>query len=342
MSFFLVSELTIVGSRQSPRPGGSLVDIAEPPRIVFESSARCPDGRRAEEVLGRVLARTAAPRRGWVVTVRFDAKAPGVLQAEGDIADEAGAAVGHRSFKGRPGGDCSGLASAIGVWASLVLDAEIKRPRPVATEPDAPAPAPDGVAGLAASVPPRETPSLLSSGAGPASAVSVAAPPPAEKLSRREDGRTLEVGAGGFLMSGAGGGVLVGASPFLLFEVTKGVFLRPALAFGESLPATDTVSVVLAATRMDACLRFTGLYTNLHGMDLDLCAGGDLGALSQSGGEAVPYLAFGPSLDLQGELGGDLAVVLRGLGSINALHQDSIHTPQVSGRGELAFSWRLR
>src|SRR5579864_3027934 len=107
-------------------PGRALVDVSEPPRIVFESSARCPDGRRAEAMLNQVLGKARAPGHAWVVTMRFDAPSPGVFHADGDIKDDGGTVVGHRSFVGKPGGDCEGLASAIGVWASLVLDAEMK------------------------------------------------------------------------------------------------------------------------------------------------------------------------------------------------------------------------
>ena len=321
------------------------MDVAEPPRIVFENSARCPDGHRAEELLNQVLGHARAPGHAWVVTLRIDAPAPDVLHAEGDITDDGGAAVGHRAFSGKPGGDCRGLARAIGVWASLVLDSEMKRPRTVAAATADPSPPPghdDGSDAEPSGLPGGKAPSTVVASADGQTSAWPSSPQPGEKPPRREESRALEVGAGGFLMTGTGGGVLLGASPFLLIEVSKGVFLRPALVFGESLPATDSVAVALAATRLDACLRFTGLYTNLHGMQLDVCGGSDVGVLSQQGGGVLPYAAFGPSMDLQGELGGDLAVILRGLVSVNAVEEDTIHMPSWAGRGELAFSWRLR
>ena len=141
-------------------------------------------------------------------------------------------------------------------------------------------------------------------------------------------------------MTGSGGGLLVGATPFLVIEVARGLFLRPAIALGGSL-ASASPAITLAATRLDACMRVAGLYTNLHGMQLDICGGSDVGALDAEG-RLVPYVAFGPSMDLRGELGGDLAVVLRGLVNVNAAHDDTLDTPLWAGRAELAMSWRLR
>ncbi|HZU85683.1 MAG TPA: hypothetical protein VE987_22305, partial [Polyangiaceae bacterium] len=172
---------------------------------------------------------------------------------------------------------------------------------------------------------------------------------PAEKLpadrewsARHEEGRALEIGAGPFLMTGTGAGLMAGGTPFVVIEVTKGVFVRPALLFGRSLPSSGP-DASLAATRLDACLRVAGLYTNRNGMQLDLCGGADVGVLLDAGPTA-PYVAFGPSLDLRGELGGDLAAVLRGLFDVNAVqeHGDLLDTPLWAGRVELAMSWRLR
>jgi hypothetical protein len=321
-----------------------LVDAAEQPRIVFESHARCGDSHRAEQLLRQVLLAARAPGHAWVVGMRIDATTSGVLHGEGAITNDRGVAVGRRVFTGKPG-DCSGLASAVGIWASLVLDAESKRPPAIAaTAPQGDEPA---AAAAAASQLPGGPTDGSSVDAGPVRDASPPAEPtewptpaaPGDRASRREDGRAIEVGAGGFLMTGTGGGVLVGATPFVLVEVAKGVFVRPALAVGQSLPSGDT-AVTWVATRVDACLRVAGLYTNLHGMQLDICGGTDVGVLAA--GRALPYVSFGPSMDLRGELGGDLAVILRGLIGVNAIHEDSLDTPLWAGRGELAMSWRLR
>lgn len=322
------------------------MDVAEPPRIVFESPARCPDGHRAEELFRQLLARARAPGKAWVVTMRIDATSPGVVHGEGEITNDDGAPVGHRVFTGKAG-DCGGLASAVGIWASLVLDAEMTRPHSVAAavtnEQAATARVPGEQSGspAAEASPPDEKQQPPSpSGDPPPGGEWPAGTSPAERTPRREEGRTLELGAGAFLMSGTGGGAVAGATPFLLVEVAKGVFVRPAIALGKTLPSQDPV-VTWAVTRVDGCLRVAGLYTNLQGMQLDLCGGVDAGMVDTAG-KALPYLAFGPSLDLRGELGGDLAVTLRGLFGMNAVHEDSLDTPLWAGRGELALSWRLQ
>lgn len=318
------------------------MDVAEPPRIVFENPRRCADGHHAEQLLKQVLSRARAPGHAWLVTMRVGSGTPGTLEADGEITDDDGTTVGHRVVTGKPG-DCGGLARAIGVWASLVLDAEINRPRPaVAAEGETPATPPSDDKSQSDPAPSRDTKGQPS----PAEAQSAAVwppPPPGEKPTRREDARTIEIGAGGFLMTGvtgAGGDLLVGGTPFVVVEVAKGVFLRPAIELGASVPSAAP-RMTLGATRLDVCMRLAGLYTNLHGMQLDICGGADVGILDADR-RVLPYVDFGPSLDLRGELGGDLAVVLRGLVNINAVHDDVLGTPLWGGRGELAISWRLR
>ncbi len=327
------------------------MDAAEQPRIVFESHSRCADARGAEELLRQVLARSQAPGHAWVVAMRIDTTTPGFLHGEGEITNDQGASVGKRVFTGKAG-DCRGLASAVGIWASLVLDAEVKRAPIVATT--AAAEEQSGTESATPSTTSAGDDTLLGDARAPRPPLGAGAtdgspgssssewPPaalPAEKASRREDGHTLEVGAGGFLMTGSGGGLLFGASPFVFIEVARGIFLRPAIALGETLPSQEPV-VTWAATRLDGCLRITGMYTNLHGMQLDICGGTDVGVIVAS--RAIPYVAIGPSIDLRGELGGDLAVILRGLFGVNAIHDDGLDTPLWAGRGELALSWRLR
>jgi hypothetical protein len=327
--------------------GGESVDAAEPPQIVFESPARCPDGHRAQGLLEQSLARARAPGAGWAVTMRVDAMGPGVLHAEGEIKDDHGAPVGHRVLE-RKASDCSGLARAIGVWATLVLDAEIHRPRNVSRAEEPSPPEADSAAKLGGADATAGT--LRAASTGPDTQTTPAWPVPSaddkldadrESAARRDEGRTIEIGAGAFLMSGTGGGLASGVTPFMLIEVDKGVFLRPALVFAQSLPSSGP-DVSLVATRNDGCWRVTGLYTSRNGMQLDLCGGFDLGFVRAT--KTMPYLGIGPSLDLRGELGGNLAVLLRGLVDVNALQGqgDSLDNPLWAGRVELALSWRLR
>jgi len=146
-------------------------------------------------------------------------------------------------------------------------------------------------------------------------------------------------------MTGTGAGAVAGPTSFADIEVARSVFVRPALLLGESLPFAGP-DVIFLATRLDGCLRVTGLYTSHNGMQLDLCGGTDLGALSV--GRMLPYIAAGPSAGLQGEFGSDFAAALRGLFDVNAVqvhgqsNGETLDTPLWSGRVELALSWRLR
>jgi hypothetical protein len=336
------------------------VDVTEPPRIVFESPAKCADGRRARELLDEALGRARAPGQGWTVTMRIESTARGVLHADGSVTDDHGSPVGHRAFE-RRAADCSGLARAIGVWAGLVLDVEVQRPRnlarsdePVPPEADAAnraelaSPAEATVQTTAASTDTPPTPPWPASTSTEPTEPTEKAAADREWTTKRDEGRAFEVGAGAFLMTGAGGGLVAGLTPFTVIEVARGLFLRPAVLLGESVPSAGP-DVSLLASRFDGCWRVAGLYTSRNGMQLDLCGGADAGALVA--GQTYPYIAFGPSLDLRGELGGDLAVALRGLFDVNAVQphgevnhetHETIDTPLWAGRVELALSWRLR
>jgi hypothetical protein len=350
------------------------LDAAEPPRIVFESPDQCRDSDRAEELLRRTLTPALAPAHGWVVTMRIDRVGTRGLRAEGEITDSAGGPVAHRSISGSSsGGDCGGLARAVGVWAQLVLDAELRRANAAAmAKPEKTGGLGTGVGygeALATSAGPGPSAGTGSpAGTTPSPAVAGAetpgawpAPAPDEKPSPEHDwylhhdeARTLELGAGVFLMTGTGGGALAGPTAFAVVEAGHGVFLRPALAFGQSLtslPPSDIKNSTWAAARFDACLRLPGLYTRHHGMQLDLCGGTDLGFtnVESSSQTTLPYLGVGPSIDLRGELASSLSAVLRLVAGVNLIRQSfadlsgsSEQVPVATGRLELAFSWDLR
>jgi hypothetical protein len=182
-------------------------------------------------------------------------------------------------------------------------------------------------------------------------------------LHHHEDERTLEFGLGPFFMTGTGVDAVLGGTGFVVIEANNGLFLRPSLAVGQSVtsPASSGLDVhaTFAAARFDGCLRLPGLYTQHRGMQLDTCAGADLGFThfsaappadgSPSRGVTMPYVAVGPSLELRGELGGSFATALRGMVGANLIRDGftdasgtRIETPPLSGRIELALSWRLR
>jgi hypothetical protein len=324
------------------------LDSTEPPRIVFENPAKCTDGARAEDVLRRALGAPRESVTGWTVSLKIERTGARAMRAAGEIADNRGAPVANRVLYGT-GPDCAALAQAMGVWASLVLDAEEQRPHTAAAETQPPSP-------------PVATPAGAENDATAGEGVPWPAPEPHEKPSPEHDwylhhektSRALEVGVSGFLMTGtmAGGGAMAGPSPFLFIEVGHGIFLRPSLEFGQSLPSSKP-SATWANSRFDICLRLPGLYSTHRGLQFDMCGGADVGLTLIDAGQTFAFVSVGPSADLRGDLGSNLAVALRFVGGLNLVREsygierpgeqtDHERVPAWSGRIELAFSWSLR
>jgi hypothetical protein len=361
------------------------VDAAEPPRIVFESLASCRASDGAAEVLKRSLAPTLAPGPGWTVSMHVTRVGAISLHAEGEILRDQGIFVARRTIAGGAM-DCGALARAVGVWAALVLDAALQRAgttpsvrvaaatsastAPVAsvdTPSDAqlgrseavPAHAPRAGEARNVTRPESSEPGAPSGAADPAA--SWLAPPVAEPpeqallpLPRHDETRSLELGAGMFLMTGTGGGAVAGPTAFAAIEAAHGLFLRAALAFGESLssvPPSDVSASAWLDARFDTCLRLPGLYSRHHGMQLDVCGGTDLGTttIEAGTGTRLPYWNVGPSFDMRGELGSRLSAVLRVVAGVNVLRDSFVNLsgasetpPLAAARLELAFSWDVR
>jgi hypothetical protein len=334
---------------------GYLQVDAEPPRIVFESPSPCRDADRAEKLLHDALASSRAPGAGWRVTMGVERDAQKHLKATGQIEDGGGASVADRTLDGE-GSDCAGLAKAVGVWASLVLDSRMQAA--AALEQPAPTPPPSPVPGTPAALSTAVAPSTTPTPAWPAPAQPEPKTPEHDWYLHHDAGqgpRTLELGAGTFLATGTGGGALAGPTIFAVIESVRGIFLRPALVFGgslTSLPPADVRSSMWGAARMDACLRLPGLYTRHNGMQLDVCGGTDVGVTSVESTTTtttLPYWDLGPSLDLRGELASSLSAVLRLVAGIEVLREtftDNQTRPEdvslVTGRVELALSWDIR
>ena len=272
------------------------------------------------------------------------------VTAEGEITDDTGAPVAHRVFiKGSA--ECAGLARAVGVWASLVLDDELHR------IPDSPVDAP-------ASPKTADAPPLW-----PAPAINEKPSPEQFAILRHApDQRSVEVGVSTFIMGGTGTGALAGPELYGVIEIGDGIFLRPTLAFGrthEGLKPAGDVYGTWGITRFDTCLRIPGFYRDRRGMQLDTCVGADVGFLHFDQGSAnvvssdaappadartIPFLAVGPSIGLRGELGSDLAVELRGVLGLNVIRESfqdptlgaRVDPPLIGGRVELGLSWRVR
>ncbi|HXX65869.1 MAG TPA: hypothetical protein VEK07_01730 [Polyangiaceae bacterium] len=184
-------------------------------------------------------------------------------------------------------------------------------------------------------------------------------------LGRRDEHRTLEIGAGTLLMAGTGSNAILGMTAYVGIEVAPGLFVRPALAGGESLAplgGQGNANALWFAARTDACWRTPGTYPRNRGMVLDLCGGVDAGATRFAGAPSgysgtgappttseLPVVALGPGLNLQGDLGNDLAVAIRGVAGVNAVRTSftdtsgaTVKVPWFSGRLEVALSWRAR
>ena len=278
------------------------------------------------------------------------------LRAQGDITDGDGVTVAHRSIGGTTA-DCGGLARAVGVWASLVLDAELRKTRGASgageTSGGTPAGEPAGDGSGAHEVGMGAGPAEPV-GAWPAPAVTEKASPEHDWYLHHDEGRALELGVGVFLMTGAGGGAVAGPTAFVVVEAGHGLFLRPSVAFGESLtslPPSDVKASTWAAGRFDTCIRMPGLYTRHHGMQLDLCGGTDVGMTAIDSGTVttLPYWDIGPSINLRGELGSQLSAVLRVAAGLNILREsfsdndgNREQVPLGNVRLELAFSWDVR
>jgi hypothetical protein len=328
------------------------VDVAEPPRVVVESRASCASAERDEELLHDALGAARAPGHAWTVTMRVQPTAEHALHAEGEITDGLGLRVAARLLS-VPAGDCRGLARAVGVWASLVLEQELARRSgtggtgtAISASPGLVSPGPIPATNAALST----TESQSTDSLWPAPAVIEKRIPEGEWYLHHEhdDTRTLELGVAGFLMSGAGAGAMAGASPYAIIEAGHGIFLRPALALGETITALNTPPITHAlwiAGRFDTCLRIPGLYTQNRGIQLDLCGGADFGLLDDSTDDVtLPFVSIGPSLDLRGDLGSSLGAAIRVATGINVTSETvgPVYQPLWSGRLELAFSWKVQ
>jgi hypothetical protein len=319
---------------------GEDVQNAEPPRIVLEQPAPCAESG-AEEIFARPLAAARGPRPGWSVRVRIVHEGAG-LRARGELRDEADAVVAERTFTSGAR-TCAPLAKALGVWATITLDDELVKARDAAKAAEAaksdPSPSDGGSAGNA--------------GAGSetrwASRSSMAWPPPAPPLVPDPDRpmntrpkRTFEVGVSSLLMGGTGTGALVGPAFFGNVELVSGFLLRPTLAFASTVQ--EQRSGFWGIARLDGCGRIPGNYKESRGIQLDVCAGSEVGFLHAMYG-TFPTFALGPSASMRGDLSSNLAAEIRGVGLVNVVqsHLDEVaRVPFFAGRAEVGITWRIQ
>ena len=228
----------------------------------------CIDADRADDTLRRTLAPAKAPG-AWTVVLRVS-RVHGILRGEGEITDDHGAPVAHREFTNGPSFECASVARAVGVWASLVLDAEVDRAAHAAATVPSPAAKLASAQGL-------ERRPVADARPEPEGAARVlrapeARPRQAERRDRR--GRVPDVRHrhGRPRRSGV----------FLIIEIDNGVYLRPMIAAGRTvspLLPTGDVYGTWGITRFDVCLRIPGMYNPRRGLQVDTCGGADLGFL---------------------------------------------------------------
>jgi hypothetical protein len=278
-----------------------------------------------------------APQPGWRLRV-FDERRGAHVIVTANLDDAQGNAVAHREIDSTSADKCAGVISALGVWAALVLDSEVAKAKAHPTpEPPKTTNTTNNATGAGATGHKLTPDGTVDADAG--------VPPPHRMA--------LEIGASGMLSSsplqptspgpvssGSSGDAMVGGDIFMLIELARSFFVRPALEAASliGVPAT------YAATRLDACLRIPGNYVEHRGLLLDACAGAELGALDHGTGPTHTtdaIFSIGPTIGLRGDLASDLSVEVRGLAGFNIVHTGN-EIGLLAVRAELGFTWRLR
>jgi hypothetical protein len=289
------------------------LDSAQPPEIVFVAPEACSDRLEADRLLRQSVAPAAAPSSGWLIAARLEL-AGNQVRAEATVANEAGTVVAQRSLV-RQSRECAPVARALGVWAALVLDAEVERvrARPVGAGEARSASATGEVKSMVVWPAAGETPAM----SPPPQADDAPNPDAATFLAHPEGHRTLDFGATGLLLVASGLGpagdtaTFAGSSAFTVFEIASGWYLRPAL-FGAG--AVNSPYAALVSTHFDACRRLPGNYPARRGMQADLCLGSDLGGVFYRDHQDRLFATIVSSAGMRGELGDTWALELRAVG----------------------------
>lgn len=324
---------------------------------VLEARGGCSDQEQARAALNEALLAARAPAHGgrrqhgstatpgaadpaahWTVTMALSSSVTTPKSVEAVIVDDAGTIVAQRTLTDRSARACLPLARAVGAWASLVLDAEMNRAR----DDDGRDAASTSVAPFAGSLRPTTTTSGPVE-VGRQGSIADSAPEQAAAVPKR----TIELGTMVYLRNGLmeTGGV-AGLSPFLTVELSPSWVLRPALFFGRATERTDGDAGAVSShlgTRTDFCRRIPGNYIERRGVEADLCAGVEGGIVTPSKGTSTAArLGTGPSVNMRGEMGGGVALEIRGLVGANVLQFAAERTPLVFASAEIGVSVRFR
>ena len=309
-----------------------------PPAVVVDAHDVCSNLEQAQESLKAALGSSVAPEAGWRLRL-FDERQGTHVIVTANLDDAQGNAIAHRVIDATASDRCDGVISALGVWAGLVLDAEVAKAK---AHPKV------LVASNAATV--AGTSTTTGTNARPGSDAQPVPEISPDATLPQQHKRTLEIGASASLMNSPltlYDAALVGGDIFTLVEIVHSFFLRPSLGGAASIGGGPAAYFDL---RMDACLRVPGNYVEHRGLLLDMCAGTELAGLyhqpASVGGAPAPsttdaIFAIGPTIGLRGDLASDLAIEVRGLANFNVAHTGDT-TELLSVRAEVGLTWRLR
>jgi len=301
--------------------------VEAPPAVVVDAHDVCANLDQAQQALHDALGGSVAPERGWRLRV-FDERRGSHVFVTANLDDAQGNAVAHRVIDATASDRCDGVISALGVWAALVLDAEVSKAKAHPKPPEAPKPPTTVTGDNAASTPNVLVPSGIAN-------ADAGVPLPHE--------RTIEIGSSATLMNSpltTTDAALVGGDVFVLIELLRSFFLRPAFVGAASLGAP----AAYVAPRVDACLRVPGNYVEHRGLLLETCAGTEVVVFDHGTGTnhtTDVLFGIGPTIGLRGDLASDLSVEVRGLANFNVAHTGD-EIALLSLRAELGLTWRLR
>ena len=309
-----------------------------PPAVVVDAHDVCANLDQAQDALRTALGSSVAPEAGWRLRV-FDERRGTHVIVTANLDDAQGNAIAHRVIDATASDRCDGVISALGIWAGLVLDAEVAKAK---AHPKVLVASNASTAARANDTPTASN--ATSDAAAPLPEISPDATLP------QQHKRTVEIGASATLSNSPitlYDAALVGGDVFTLVEIVHSFFLRPSLGGAASLGGG---TAAYFDGRIDACLRVPGNYVEHRGLLLDMCAGTELAGLyhvpASVGGAPGPattdaIFAISPTIGLRGDLASDLAVEVRGLANFNIAHTGDT-TELLSVRAEVGLTWRVR
>ena len=316
------------------------MDSTEPPRIVLESPEICANPAQVEAVLQASLERARVPSGAWSLGVNLERLNSQEIRARAGLSNADGTVVARRVLWSAAD-DCEGLARAVGVWASLVLEADVARANAQADAPPPPA-TPDTATSAPANPPAEDAPVGTAEVTGrtddappvpPMIRAAVAPEPVGEAPAQSLEPPAMELGTGMFTMLGMAGAAVSGVALDSTFAVPGGIFLRPALLGG----VVSTTQAGMVAVRVDTCLRFTPLSAE-RSFEVEPCFGAETGTFWTD--EAHVHGAIGPGLGLRYRLSDFVSTLVRGTAGANVDGFVASDGKQpFSGRFELALSW---